>query len=117
MRNTCIERGGADFDDMIAGTRLGVYAIRASGGQTNGEMFTFTAADAFMIRDGKLAERVRDVTLTGNVFKTLKDIDMVGDDLTMHDGPGGCGKAGQFPLPVSHGSPHVRIQNVVIGGE
>ena len=44
----------------------------ASGGQTNGEMFTFTAADAYMIRDGKLAEQVRDVTLTGNVFKTLE---------------------------------------------
>jgi len=102
---------------MIAGTSLGIYAITASGGQTNGEMFTFTAGTAFMIRDGKLAERVRDVTLTGNVFKTLKDIDMLGDDLSIHDGPGGCGKAGQFPLPVSDGSPHVRIQNVVIGGE
>jgi len=117
MRNTCIEAGDSSFDDMIAGTKLGVYAIMASGGQTNGEMFTFTAANAFMIRDGKIAEMVRDVTLTGNVFQTLKDIDMLGDDLSIHDGPGGCGKAGQFPLPVSDGSPHVRIQNVVIGGE
>ncbi len=57
------------------------------------------------------------MTLTGNVFKTLKDIDMLGDDLSIHDGPGGCGKSGQFPLPVSDGSPHIRIQNVVIGGE
>ncbi len=117
MRNTVIEAGDSSFDDMIADTELGVYAIMASGGQTNGEMFTFTAANAYMIRDGKLAEMVRDVTLTGNVFKTLKDIDMLGDDLSIHDGPGGCGKAGQFPLPVSDGSPHVRIQNVVIGGE
>jgi TldD protein len=117
MRNTCIEPGDASFDDMIAGTKLGIYAITASGGQTNGEMFTFTAGTAFMIRDGKLAERVRDVTLTGNVFETLKSIDMLGDDLGIHDGPGGCGKAGQFPLPVSDGSPHIRIQNVVIGGE
>ena len=117
MRNTCIEAGESSFDDMVAETKLGVYAIMASGGQTNGEMFTFTAANAYMIRDGKLAEMVRDVTLTGNVFQTLKDIDMVGDDLSIHDGPGGCGKAGQFPLPVSDGSPHVRIQNVVIGGE
>jgi TldD protein len=117
MRNTVIQPGDSSFDDMVAGTPLGVYAISASGGQTNGEMFTFTAANAYMIRDGKLAEMVRDVTLTGNVFQTLKDIDMIGDDLGIHDGPGGCGKAGQFPLPVSDGSPHVRIQNVVIGGE
>ena len=117
MRNTVIENGDSSFDEMIADINLGVYAISASGGQTNGEMFTFTAADAYMIRDGKLAEQVRDVMLTGNVFTTLDSIDAIGDDLACHDGGGGCGKAGQFPLPVTHGSPHVRIQNVVIGGE
>lgn len=117
MRNTCIENGESTFEEMLAGIELGVYCVAASGGQTNGEMFTFTAANARMIRDGKLAETVRDVTLTGNVFTTLKNIDMIGNDLASHDGPGGCGKAGQFPLPVSDGSPHVRIQNVVIGGE
>ncbi len=117
MRNTCIAAGEATFDEMIAGVDYGVYCISASGGQTNGEMFTFTAANARMIRDGKLAEQVRDVTLTGNVFTTLDNIDLLANDLAAHDGGGGCGKAGQFPLPVTHGSPHVRIQNVVIGGE
>ncbi len=117
MRNTCIAQGEATFDEMIAGIDYGVYCISASGGQTNGEMFTFTAANARMIRDGKLAEQVRDVTLTGNVFTTLENIDLIANDLAAHDGGGGCGKAGQFPLPVTHGSPHVRIRNVVIGGE
>ncbi len=80
-------------------------------------MFTFTAANAYMIRDGKIAEMVRDVTLTGNLFATLENIDMIGDDQVSHDGPGGCGKGGQFPLQTSHGAPHVRIRGVVIGGE
>ena len=117
MRNTCIEAGETSFDDMIAGIDLGVYCIAASGGQTNGEMFTFTAANAYMIRDGKVAEMVRDVTLTGNVFETLGNIDAIGDDAEVGDGPGGCGKSGQFPLPTSESAPHVRIRNVVIGGE
>jgi TldD protein len=117
MRNTIIEAGGSSFDDMISGIKLGVYCISALGGQTNGEMFTFSSANAYMIRDGKIAEMVRDATLTGNVFETLKNIDALGDDLAIDDGPGGCGKAGQFPLPVSDGSPHVRINNVIIGGE
>jgi TldD protein len=117
MRNTVIDNGDSSFDEMVADVDLGIYCISASGGQTNGEMFTFTAADAYMIRNGKLAEQVRDVMLTGNVFTTLENIDAVGDDLACHDGGGGCGKAGQFPLPVTHGSPHVRVRNVVIGGE
>jgi TldD protein len=117
MRHTCIENGTCSFEDMLADIELGVYAISAQGGQTNGEMFTFTAANAYMIRDGKIAEMVRDVTLTGNVFVTLENIDMIANDRRPHDGPGGCGKAGQFPLQTSHESPHVRIQNVVIGGE
>ncbi len=117
MRNTVIAPGDASFDEMIADVDLGIYAVSASGGQTNGEMFTFTAADARMIRNGALAEQVRDVMLTGNVFTTLENIDAVGDDLACHDGAGGCGKSGQFPLPVTHGAPHVRIRNVVIGGE
>lgn len=117
MRNTIIEAGEASFDEMVADIELGVYCISAFGGQTNGEMFTFSSANAYMIRDGKIAEMVRDATLTGNVFETLKNIDALGDDLAIDDGPGGCGKGGQFPLPVSDGSPHVRIRNVVIGGE
>ncbi len=32
----------------------------------------------------------------------------------MSDKPG-CGEAGQMPLPVSNGSPHIRIRDVVVG--
>jgi TldD protein len=46
---------------------------------------------------------------------TLANLDMVGNDLEMNEG-GGCGKGGQFPLPVSNGSPHIRIRNVLVGG-
>lgn len=117
MRTTCIEAGSSSFCEMLAGIPLGVYAQEAYGGQTDGEQFTFAAGRARMIRHGQLAELVRDVTLTGNVFTTLKNIDRVGSDQTKFESPGGCGKAGQYPLPVSMWSPHVRIQRVVIGGK
>lgn len=114
MTNTGIESGDRSFESMIGDVEEGVYAVRMLGGQTNGEMFTFAAAEGYMIRDGKLAEPVSDVTLSGNVFQTLKDIDAIGNDsLYVY---GGCGKGGQSPLPVSVGGPHVRIQNVVVGG-
>ncbi len=117
MTNTYIDRGSASFADLIRDIPLGVYAIRAIGGQTAMEMFTFSAAYAYMIRNGQVAELVRDVTLTGNVFETLKNIDMIEDNLIWEPGnPGGCGKNGQYPLRVGCGGPHVRIQNVVVGG-
>lgn len=114
MTNTAIEAGDRSFDEMIADIDEGVYAVRMLGGQTNGEMFTFAAAEGYMIRNGKIAEPVSDVTLTGNVFQTLKDIEAIGNDLSYSNG--GCGKGGQMPLPVSVGGPHVRIKDIVVGG-
>jgi TldD protein len=114
MTNTAIEPGDTAFENMIGDIEEGVYAVRMLGGQTNGEMFTFAAAEGYMIRDGKIAEPVSDVTLSGNVFQTLKDIEAIGND-TLYTF-GGCGKGGQSPLAVSVGGPHLRVKNVVVGG-
>jgi TldD protein len=114
MTNTGIESGDRTFEEMIGDIEEGVYAVRMLGGQTNGEMFTFAAAQGYMIRNGEIAEPVSDVTLSGNVFQTLKDIEAIGNDSVYKNG--GCGKGGQSPLPVSVGGPHVRIKNVVVGG-
>ena len=114
MTNTAIEPGDTSFQDAIADIKEGVYAVRMLGGQTNGEMFTFAAGLGYAIRDGKIAEPLSDITLSGNVFQTLQDIEAIGND-TLYTG-GGCGKGGQMPLPVSVGGPHLRIKNVVVGG-
>ncbi|HEY9908350.1 MAG TPA: TldD/PmbA family protein [Thermosynechococcaceae cyanobacterium] len=116
MTNTWIERGKTPAADLINGIQEGVYAKNWLGGMTNGEMFTFTAGEAWMIRNGQLAEPVRDVTLSGNAFKTMGDIEAIGDDF-FWDESGGCGKGGQSGLPVGCGGPSLRIRNVVVGGE
>jgi TldD protein len=118
MTNTYLEPGSISFIDMIKDIKLGVYAVDAFGGQTAMEMFTFSAAYGYMIREGQVAELVRDVVLTGNVFETLMNIDQIGNDLQWaHNGPGGCGKGDQYPLRVGLGGPHIRIQNCVVGGQ
>ena len=116
MTNTYIEPGEVTFEEMLAGVKEGVYVKDSFGGQTSMEMFTFSAGEAFMIRDGKLAEPLRGVNLTGNVFQTLANIEAIGNDLRWSEG-GGCGKGEQSPLPVGTGSPHLLIRDVVIGGE
>ena len=116
MTNTYIDKGSVTFEDMIKDVKLGLYALDMVGGQTSMEMFTFSAAYGYMVRDGKIAELVRDVVLTGNVFQTLTNIDMISDTIEWPPAGGGCGKGGQSPLPVGLGGPCVRIQNVVVGG-
>ncbi|MDX2216882.1 MAG: TldD/PmbA family protein [Oculatellaceae cyanobacterium bins.114] len=116
MTNTWIERGKTPVADLFEGIEEGVYACNWIGGMTNGEMFTFTAGEAWMIRNGAIAEPVRDVTLSGNVFTTLADIEAIGDDF-FWDESGGCGKGGQSGLAVGCGGPSLRIRNVVVGGE
>jgi TldD protein len=115
MTNTYIEPGHPSFNDMIADIKEGVYAKNWYGGTTSMEMFTFSAGEAYMIRNGKIAELLRPVVLSGNVYTTLKNIDTIGNDLGINQG-GGCGKGEQVPLPVSNGSPHIRIRHCLLGG-
>ncbi len=117
MTNTYIEDGDRTFDEMLSGIDHGIYAVKAYGGQTMFEQFTFSAAYAYEIQNGEVGEMLKSVVLTGNLFETLRSIDMIGNDQQVHGGSGGCGKGEQNPLPVTDGSPHIRIQNVTIGGK
>ncbi len=117
MTNTYIANGQGSFDDLIRDVKLGVYACGAFGGQTLLENFSFTAAYGRMIRDGHLAELVKDVVLAGNLFQTLDRIDHIAGDFRWNQMGGGCGKGGQAPLPVTEGAPHVRIEEALVGGD
>ncbi len=116
MRNTYIDNGTVTFEQMLQGVDEGIYACMAFGGQTATEQFTFSAAYAYEIVNGQVGDMLRDVVLTGNIFETLKNIDLLGNDLKIRGSAGGCGKGGQFPLATTMGSPHLRIRNLTIGG-
>ena len=115
MTNTFIEPGTASFDDIISDIKDGLYVCNWYGGMTSMEQFTFSAGETYAIRNGKVEELMRPVLLSGNLFSTLENLDAIANDLDMNQG-GGCGKGGQSPLPVSNGSPHIRINNCLIGG-
>ena len=116
MTNTYIEPQSATFEDIVSEIKDGIYCKNWYGGMTSMEMFTFSAGEAYRIRNGKVEELLRPVVLSGNLFETLKNIDAIGNDLDMNQG-GGCGKGGQIPLPVSNGSPHIRIRECLVGGK
>jgi len=116
MTNTSIEPGPHTFEEMLDGIEYGIYAVRPHGGQTSLEQFTFGADQGYEIVDGKIGGPLRNVSISGNLFKTLENIDMVGNDRSF-ESVGGCGKGEQAPLPVGTGGPHIRIQDCVVGGE
>ena len=115
MTNTFIEAGTVSLSDILADIKDGLYVRNWYGGMTSMEQFTFSAGEAYAIRNGRIEELLRPVLLTGNLFTTLENLDAIGDDLGMNQG-GGCGKGAQSPLPVSNGSPHIRIQKCLISG-
>ncbi len=115
MTTTYIDKGVSALEEMLEGIKDGIYACGFLGGNTDLERFTFSSAYAYKIENGKITTPLRDVILSGNVFETMHNITMIGNDLTLFGGLGGCGKGGQSPLPVSDGSPHIRIKNVLVG--
>jgi TldD protein len=75
--------------------------------------FVFSCSEAYMIRNGRIAEPIRDATLIGNGPEVLTAIDKVGSDLGY--GVGTCGKEGQG-VPVADAQPSLRIPRITVGG-
>lgn len=116
MRNTYIEPGNDNLDDMIAGVDDGYFIDGPMNGQADatGE-FMFAANRVRKIKNGKLGEIVQKVTLSGVAFDTLKTVDAVSKDFKWDLGSGHCGK-GQ-PAKVDAGGPYLRCEILVGGGE
>ncbi|MDR3394493.1 MAG: metalloprotease TldD [Parasulfuritortus sp.] len=117
MTNTYMLAGDKDHDEIIASVKNGLYAANFGGGQvdiTSGK-FVFSAAEAWMIEDGKLTYPVKGATLIGNGPDALTRVSMIGNDMRLDPGVGTCGKEGQS-VPVGVGQPTLRIDGLTVGG-
>ena len=115
MTNTFICAGKSTHDEIIAATEYGLYAKRMGGGSVNpptGE-FNFAVLEAYIIRNGKIAEPVRGASLIGRGSEVLKNIDMVGDTMTMDTGM--CGSI-SGAVPTNVGQPMIRVSEITVGG-
>ncbi|MCK4329514.1 TldD/PmbA family protein [candidate division WOR-3 bacterium] len=114
MGNIFIQPGRKTFEELLAELDDGLYILDSKGGQTSGENFTFGAQYAYIVKDGKLGKMIRDINISGNLYKTLQNITLIGNDLDLCK-IGGCGK-GQLNIRSCHGAPHIIIKDVIIGG-
>ncbi|MDP1548762.1 MAG: metalloprotease TldD [Nitrosomonas sp.] len=117
MTNTYMLNGDKDPAEIIASVKHGLYAANFGGGQvdiTSGK-FVFSAAEAYMIEDGKITYPVKGATLIGNGPDVLTRVSMIGNDMLLDPGVGTCGKEGQS-VPVGVGQPTLRIDGLTVGG-
>ena len=117
MTNTFMLAGKEEPQEIIASVKKGLYAANFGGGQvdiTSGK-FVFSASEAYVIENGKLAYPVKGATLIGNGPDILKRVSMIGNDMRLDSGVGVCGKEGQS-VPVGVGQPTLRIEDVTVGG-
>jgi TldD protein len=117
MTNTYMLNGNSNPEDIISSVKHGLYAVNFGGGQvdiTSGK-FVFSAAEAYMIEDGKISYPVKGATLIGNGPDVLKRVAMIGNDMSLDPGVGTCGKEGQS-VPVGVGQPTLRIDGLTVGG-
>jgi len=112
MRNTYIETGDYTLEELAEGIKEGYFLKGGLGGQADftGE-FMFGTQEAVKIKNGRLGESLRGVTISGNAFEVLKNVDAIGKDFIMRAGM--CGKE-QINY-VGMGGPSLRTK-VLLGG-
>lgn len=97
--------GSASFDELVAGIDDGllVHSLTGLHSGVNAVSGDFSAgADGIVIRDGRLAEPVREITIASTLPKLLQDIVAIGDEVEHRPGGVSC--------------PALSIANVSMGG-
>lgn len=116
MGNIYIDKERHSLEAMVKSIDKGLYLFGSAGGQTSGDTFTFAVQGAYKIENGEIKGMVRDLALTGQLFTTLKNIEMIGNEVEFCR-VGGCGKDGQILIKSGKGAAPIKILNMGIGGK
>lgn len=115
MTNTFIAPGESTREEIIANTERGLFVGNINGGSVHpitGD-FNFSAAQCWLIENGRLTEPVYGATLIGRGGDVLRQVDMVGNNLT--HGQGYCYNY-SGALYICAGQPTLRVKNMLVGG-
>jgi len=104
-KNLYVSPGKISKDELLATAGEGIYITELAGLHSGADQISgdfSLMADGFLIENGKITKPVEQITIAGNFFDTLKDIEAVADNLRF--GPGGVG------------SPDVYIKSLAVAG-
>ncbi|MGL4914454.1 MAG: TldD/PmbA family protein [Romboutsia sp.] len=104
--NLYIEKGEKSLDELIKIIGEGVMITDLAGLHSGANSITgdfSLAAKGFYIKDGVKTFPVEQITVAGNYFELLKDIEVIGNDL-------------KFPMS-NVGSPSIIVKNLSVAGK
>jgi TldD protein len=116
MRNTFIERGPYEIDEMISSIPYGIFAKQLGGGSVDPStgQFNFSVQEAYIIENGKITTPVKGATLIGTGPEIMTKISMVGKNLELMAGM--CGSV-SGSIPTTVGQPPIKVDEILVGGE
>lgn len=107
--NFYIQPGKNTFPDLLKSMDEGLVITELEGLHSGANPISgdfSLAASGYYIKEGKIERPVNQITIAGNFYEVLKNIEAVGEDLA-------------FTLPGSSyiGSPTLKIKNIAVAGE
>ncbi|AAT43445.1 TldD/PmbA family protein [Picrophilus oshimae] len=115
MSTTYIEPGDYKFDELIEDIKNGVYIKSFTEWNIDDLRFNekYVGKEAYIIKNGRIENRVRRPVIETNTVNFYSSIDAVGNDLEFSAGT--CGKGDpEQGVPVWMGGPHLRLRNLYI---
>ncbi len=114
MRNTYIAPGDYSLDDLLASVDKGIYCKKMGGGSVGATgQFNFAVDEAYLIENGNLTKPLKGATLIGEAQDIMNKISMCSNDLGL--APGFCGSV-SGSIYVTVGQPHLKVENITVGG-
>jgi TldD protein len=115
MGFTFLEPGDWNSEEIIEDTKNGILCEDFQYGYTDPSTgnFQFKCKFSYKIENGEKKELMRDVSLSGMILEVLNKISAIGKKTSYSDGI--CGKGGQS-IRVCDGGPHIRIEDITVGG-
>lgn len=116
MANTYMAPGDYSFEEMVESVKDGVYIKKYMEWNIDDYRWgaRYVGLEAYYIKNGRLADPLRDVVLEINTKEFFSSVSAVGKDLQFFAGTCGKGEPSQ-PMPVWMGGPHVLLKEVRIG--
>lgn len=104
-----IKEGTDTIDEIFKYVENGIYITDLSGLHAGADAISgdfSLAASGFLIKDKKKDRAINGITLAGNFFTLLKDIEKIGADLRF-----------SMPSGAQYGSPSVVVKSLTVAGE